>query len=49
MSVSDAVMELDFTGAPVVGFLHAGSGRVNVVYRRHDGAIGWVDPPLAGA
>ena len=49
MSVSDAVLELDLTGAPVVVFLHAGSGRVNVVYRRNDGAIGWVDPPLAEA
>ncbi|HEX8168543.1 MAG TPA: ribosome-associated translation inhibitor RaiA [Beijerinckiaceae bacterium] len=45
MSVSEAVLELDLTGAPVVVFHHAGSGRVNVVYRRRDGAIGWVDPP----
>src|SRR5215831_7176482 len=45
MSVSDAVMELDMTGAPVVVFCHAVSGRVNMVYRRRDGNIGWVDPP----
>ncbi len=45
MSVRDAVVELDFTGAPVVPFIHAGTGRVNVVYRRGDGAIGWIDPP----
>lgn len=45
LSVSDAVVELDLTGAPVVVFRHAGHGRVNVVYRRHDGSIGWVDPP----
>lgn len=45
LSVGEAVMELDLTGAPVVVFLHAGTGRVNVVYRRHDGAIGWIDPP----
>lgn len=44
-SVSQAVVELDLTGAPVVVFRHAGSGRVNVVYRRHDGTIGWIDPP----
>lgn len=44
-SVSEAVIALDLTGAPVVVFLHAGTGRVNVVYRRSDGAIGWVDPP----
>ncbi len=48
MSVSDAVIELDLTGAPVVVFRHAGSGRLNVVYRRHDGTIGWVDPPADG-
>jgi Sigma 54 modulation/S30EA ribosomal protein C terminus len=45
LSVSEAVLELDLTGAPVVVFQHAGTGRVNVVYRRRDGAIGWVDPP----
>jgi ribosomal subunit interface protein len=44
LSVASAVAELDLTGAPVVIFEHAGSGRVNVVYRRRDGAIGWVDP-----
>ncbi|MBV9288636.1 MAG: ribosome-associated translation inhibitor RaiA [Hyphomicrobiales bacterium] len=44
LSVASAVAELDLTGAPVVVFEHAGSGRVNVVYRRRDGAIGWVDP-----
>jgi putative sigma-54 modulation protein len=43
-SVSEAVMELDLTGAPVVVFRHAGHGRVNLVYRRPDGNIGWVDP-----
>jgi ribosomal subunit interface protein len=45
LSVSDAVMELDMTGAPVVVFRHAVSGRVNIVYRRADRNIGWVDPP----
>jgi ribosomal subunit interface protein len=49
LSVSDAVLELDLTGAAVVVFLHASTGRVNVVYRRRDGAIGWVDPPAGGA
>jgi ribosomal subunit interface protein len=46
LSVGDAVIELDLTGAPALVFRHAGNGRVNVVYRRHDGTIGWVDPPL---
>ena len=44
LSVASAVAELDLTGAPVIVFQHAGSGRVNVVYRRRDGAIGWLDP-----
>jgi ribosomal subunit interface protein len=44
LSVASAVMELDLTGAPVVVFQHAGSARLNVVYRRRDGAIGWLDP-----
>ena len=47
LSVSEAVTELDMTGAAVVVFRHASHGRVNVVYRRTDGHIGWVDPPAA--
>jgi putative sigma-54 modulation protein len=45
MSVSDAVLQLDLTGTTVVVFRHAGHGRVNLVYRRADGHIGWIDPP----
>jgi ribosomal subunit interface protein len=45
LSVSEAVIELDLTGAPFLLFRHAGNGRVNLVYRRHDGHIGWIDPP----
>jgi ribosomal subunit interface protein len=45
MSVSEAVMQLDLTGSAVVVFRHAGHGRVNLVYRRADGHIGWIDPP----
>ncbi|GJE45200.1 ribosome hibernation-promoting factor, HPF/YfiA family [Methylobacterium soli] len=48
-SVSEAVTALDLTGAPVIVFVHAGTGRINVVYRRSDGAIGWVDPPDAAS
>jgi ribosomal subunit interface protein len=50
LSVSAAVMDLDLTGSPVIVFRHAGNGRVNIVYRRLDGHIGWVDPvaPVAG-
>ncbi len=46
-SVSDAVMQLDLTGAAALAFIHASTGRMNVVYRRGDGAIGWIDPPVA--
>jgi ribosome hibernation promoting factor len=45
LSVAEAVMELDFTGAPCLVFQHGSSGRVNIIYRRSDGNIGWVDPP----
>lgn len=46
MSVGEAVMELDLTQAEVVVFRHAGHGGLNVVYRRADGNIGWIDPAL---
>jgi ribosomal subunit interface protein len=44
LSVSAAVLELDLTGLPVLAFRHASTGRVNVIYRRTDGNIGWIDP-----
>ncbi len=47
-SVSEAVMELDLTGAAAMVFQHGSSGRVNVIYRRSDGNLGWVDPPASG-
>ncbi len=46
MSVGEAVMELDLAQSDVVVFRHAGHGGVNVVYRRADGNIGWIDPAL---
>jgi ribosomal subunit interface protein len=45
LSVSEAVMELDLTGASCLVFQHGSSGRVNIIYRRSDGNIGWIDPP----
>lgn len=45
LSVSEAALELDVTGASVLVFRHARHGRVNLVYRRADGHIGWIDPP----
>lgn len=47
MSVSNAVMELDMTDAPVVVFRNTSHGGINVVYRRPDGHFGWVDPTLS--
>jgi ribosomal subunit interface protein len=49
LSVSEAVMELDLTGAACLVFQHGSSGRVNIIYRRSDGNIGWVDPPAVGS
>ena len=45
LSVSEAVQELDLTGARCLVFQHGSSGRLNVIYRRADGNVGWVDPP----
>jgi len=45
LSVSEAVMELDLTGAACLVFQHGSSGRVNIIYRRVDGNVGWIDPP----
>jgi ribosomal subunit interface protein len=49
LSVSDAVTELDLTGAPVLVFRHAAHGGINIVYRRADGHFGWIDPPAFAA
>ena len=46
LSVEEADMELDLSGSQVVMFRHAGHGGLNVVYRRSDGNIGWIDPAL---
>jgi len=45
LSVSEAVMELDLTGAACLVFQHGSSGRINIIYRRVDGNVGWIDPP----
>ncbi|MEJ2753969.1 MAG: sigma 54 modulation/S30EA ribosomal C-terminal domain-containing protein, partial [Chloroflexota bacterium] len=43
-TVAQAVFELDMTDHPVVVFKNAANGEINVIYRRNDGNIGWVDP-----
>ena len=48
-SVSEAVTELDMTGVSVIVFRHANHGRINLVYRRADGNVGWIDPPALPA
>jgi ribosomal subunit interface protein len=43
-TVSDAVMMLDLRNTSALFFKNAGTGRHNMVYRRGDGSIGWVEP-----
>ncbi|AXX99244.1 ribosome hibernation-promoting factor, HPF/YfiA family [Profundibacter amoris] len=47
LSVGEAVMQMELAGAPVLVFRNEGHSGVNVVYRREDGNIGWVDPSIA--
>lgn len=47
-SVSDAVMMLDLRNTTALLFKNSGTGNFNMVYRRHDGTIGWVEPNRAG-
>jgi ribosomal subunit interface protein len=49
LTVGEAVLQLDLAEAPVVVFRNAGHGQINVVYKRGDGHIGWVDPTLQPA
>lgn len=42
----DAAMRMDLAGKPVLMFRLASNGRLNVVYRREDGNIGWIDPQM---
>lgn len=46
-SVSDAVMMLDLRNTAALLFKNAGTGAYNMVYRRGDGTIGWVEPHRA--
>lgn len=43
-SVGEAVMQMELANAPVLVFRNEAKNRVNVVYRRDDGNIGWIDP-----
>lgn len=46
-SVSDAVMMLDLRNTNALLFKNSGTGAYNMVYRRGDGTIGWVEPQRA--
>jgi ribosomal subunit interface protein len=47
-SVSDAVMLLDLRNTNALMFRNSATGAFNMVYRRHDGTIGWVEPERGG-
>ena len=47
LSVGEAVARLDLGQKPVLMFRNRANGQFNVVYRRADGAIGWIDPGSA--
>jgi ribosomal subunit interface protein len=44
LTVSDAVMRMDLADLPALMFHNASSNSMNMVYRRPDGNVGWVDP-----
>ncbi len=44
LSVGEAVMQMELAGAPVLVFRNDKKDGINVVYRRDDGNIGWIDP-----
>ncbi len=44
LTVGEAVMRMDLADAPVMMFRNSAHGGLNVVYRRADGNIGWIDP-----
>ncbi|MET4898455.1 ribosome-associated translation inhibitor RaiA [Sphingomonadaceae bacterium jetA1] len=48
-SVSDAVMMLDLRNTAALLFKNSGTGSYNMVYRRGDGTIGWVEPQRGGS
>lgn len=48
MSVSDAVMRMDLSGQAALLFRNAKNNQLNMVYRRPDGNIGWVEPQESG-
>lgn len=44
LSVGDAVMQMELAHAPFLMFKNEANGRLNIVFQREDGNIGWLDP-----
>jgi len=49
LTVGEAVMRMDLAELPTLMFRNSAHGGLNVVYRRSDGHIGWIDPRQNGA
>jgi ribosomal subunit interface protein len=49
LTVGEAAMRMDLAEAPVLLFRNRSHGELNLVYRRSDGNIGWIDPELRAA
>ena len=47
LTVGEAVMHMDLSDSIVMMFKNTKSGQFNVVYRRNDGHIGWIDPTIS--
>lgn len=47
LGVGEAVMRMDLANSPVMMFRNRAHGGLNVIYRRSDGNIGWIDPAVA--
>jgi ribosomal subunit interface protein len=48
LSVGEAVMQMEIASAPMLVFRNEKHSGINVVYRRDDGNIGWIDPRSSG-
>ncbi|MGB0440285.1 MAG: sigma 54 modulation/S30EA ribosomal C-terminal domain-containing protein, partial [Paracoccaceae bacterium] len=44
LSVGEAVMQMELEDAKFLMFRNDSHGRLNIVFRREDGNIGWIDP-----
>ncbi|WP_207482199.1 ribosome hibernation-promoting factor, HPF/YfiA family [Arenibaculum pallidiluteum] len=44
LTVGEAVMRMDLADLPAMMFRNSAHGELNMVYRRPDGHVGWIDP-----